>query len=82
MRFAGKTVVITGAASGIGLASVHKFAAEGAYVVAADIDAAAGAITATPERVQSHRKNDIKTTAQKPQNWQYAGGTYEAALDI
>lgn len=47
-----------------------------------DIDAAAGAITATPERVQSHRKNDIKTTAQKPQNWQYAGGTYEAALDI
>ncbi|WP_225204721.1 SDR family NAD(P)-dependent oxidoreductase [Novosphingobium huizhouense] len=38
MRFAGKTVVITGAASGIGRATAIKFAGEGALVYAADID--------------------------------------------
>jgi len=42
MRFTGKTVVITGAASGIGKASVQLFASEGATVYAADIDAANG----------------------------------------
>ena len=38
MRFAGKTVVITGAASGIGRATAIRFAGEGALVYAADID--------------------------------------------
>ncbi len=38
MRFAGKTVVITGAASGIGRASTLLFAREGASVFAADLD--------------------------------------------
>ena len=42
MRFAGKTVVITGAASGIGKGTVLKFASEGATVIAADIDEAGG----------------------------------------
>ena len=42
MRFAGKTVVITGAASGIGKASVLRFASEGATVIAGDIDEAGG----------------------------------------
>jgi NAD(P)-dependent dehydrogenase (short-subunit alcohol dehydrogenase family) len=42
MRFAGKTAVITGAASGIGKASVLRFASEGATVIAADIDDAGG----------------------------------------
>ena len=37
MRFAGKTVLITGAGSGIGRASAHLFAREGARVLAADL---------------------------------------------
>jgi NAD(P)-dependent dehydrogenase (short-subunit alcohol dehydrogenase family) len=46
MRFAGKTAVITGAASGIGRAAVLKLAGEGAVVFAADIDEAGGAAVA------------------------------------
>lgn len=46
MRFAGKTAVITGAASGIGRATVIKLAGEGATVFAADIDEAGGAALA------------------------------------
>ncbi len=38
MRFAGKTAVITGAASGIGKATCLRLASEGATVIAADID--------------------------------------------
>jgi NAD(P)-dependent dehydrogenase (short-subunit alcohol dehydrogenase family) len=37
-RLAGKVAVVTGAASGIGLATVRRFAAEGATVICADID--------------------------------------------
>ena len=42
MRFSGKTVVITGAASGIGAEASRLFAREGATVYAADIDEAGG----------------------------------------
>jgi len=42
MRFEDRTVVITGAGSGIGLAAARRFSAEGAHVVAVDIDDAAG----------------------------------------
>jgi NAD(P)-dependent dehydrogenase (short-subunit alcohol dehydrogenase family) len=40
MRLRGKRAVVTGAASGIGRASALRFAAEGAQVVAADVDEA------------------------------------------
>ncbi|MDX1995906.1 MAG: bifunctional aldolase/short-chain dehydrogenase [bacterium] len=40
--FAGKVVVITGAASGIGRATAYKLAAEGAHVVVADINREGG----------------------------------------
>lgn len=43
--FKGKTIAITGAASGIGRATAVIFAREGARVVCADIDAAGGAET-------------------------------------
>lgn len=41
MRFEGKTALVTGAANGIGRASVERFLAEGATVVGVDRDAAA-----------------------------------------
>ena len=42
MNFKGKTIVVTGAASGIGLATVKAFAEAGGRVVLTDVNAAAG----------------------------------------
>ena len=41
-RLEGRVAVVTGGCSGIGLATVRRFAAEGARVVVADLDAARG----------------------------------------
>ncbi|MFE4723370.1 SDR family NAD(P)-dependent oxidoreductase, partial [Streptomyces sp. NPDC056728] len=41
-RLTGRTAVITGAGSGIGLATARRLASEGANVVCADIDESAG----------------------------------------
>ncbi|OBF01665.1 3-oxoacyl-ACP reductase [Mycobacterium sp. 852002-10029_SCH5224772] len=46
-RLAGRVAVITGAGGGIGLASARRMRAEGATIVVADIDGAAGAAAAT-----------------------------------
>src|SRR6266851_7891635 len=46
-RLAGKVAFVTGAASGLGRAIALRFAAEGARVALADIDAAGGHAVAT-----------------------------------
>ena len=46
MRFQGKVAIITGGAKGIGAATARRFAADGARVVIADIDDAAGSALA------------------------------------
>ena len=54
MKFSGKTVVITGAASGIGKETVLRFAAEGACVIAADFDVAGG------EKLAAETNGDVR----------------------
>lgn len=46
-RLKDRVAIITGGASGIGLATARRFAAEGAFVVIADMDPAAGEAAAT-----------------------------------
>jgi NAD(P)-dependent dehydrogenase (short-subunit alcohol dehydrogenase family) len=45
-RLQDRVVVVTGAGSGLGLASARRMAAEGARIIAVDIDAAAGELAA------------------------------------
>ena len=51
-RFSGKSVLITGAGSGIGRATAIAFAAEGANVIACDVDDAGGEATVATIRKQ------------------------------
>ncbi len=52
-RLAGKTILITAASAGIGRASAMACAAEGAKVIATDIDE--GGLATLPKTIQSHR---------------------------
>src|SRR4029450_764092 len=62
----GKTVVITGAASGIGRAMAEAFAAEGSRVVLADIEPEALAATAEALRAGGASVLAIPTNVSKP----------------
>lgn len=67
MRLQGKRALVTGAASGIGLATVERFVEEGAAVVAADINAEGARVLA--QRLSSARQKvwatsgDVSKTA-------------------
>jgi NAD(P)-dependent dehydrogenase (short-subunit alcohol dehydrogenase family) len=56
-RFHGQVCLVTGAASGIGLATAQRFAREGARVVLADLDGAR--VTAAAEEVRAASAADV-----------------------
>jgi NAD(P)-dependent dehydrogenase (short-subunit alcohol dehydrogenase family) len=69
-RLANKVAVVTGAGSGIGLATARRFAAEGAKVVCADIDPVAGQAAADEVgglfvRVDVTDEDDVRALFQK-----------------
>jgi NAD(P)-dependent dehydrogenase (short-subunit alcohol dehydrogenase family) len=79
-RLPGRTAVVTGAGSGIGLASVRRLAAEGAHVVCADIDEAAGRAAAEGSGGLFVR-TDVTDAAQVAELFATAHRTY-GSIDI
>ncbi len=55
-RLQDRVAVVTGAGSGIGLASARRLATEGAQVVAVDVDEAAGKTAAAETGGLLHRR--------------------------
>ncbi len=63
-ELSGKVAIVTGGASGIGLAAVRLFAREGAHVVMADVDSEAGErLAADIEGQVRFRRTDVSSEA-------------------
>ena len=79
-RLVDRVAVVTGGASGIGLATARRFTAEGAHVVIADVDPAAG--QAAAEQVQGlFVQVDVTSPEQVDALFETAVSTY-GGLDI
>lgn len=66
LGFAGKVALVTGAGSGIGAAVCRQLAAEGAEVVAADVDAAAVRLVAEEIRANGGKAHDVAADVADP----------------
>ena len=69
MRFAGKVAVVTGGAHGIGAATVHRLAAEGAAVIVADIETDAAADTVAAVRAAGGRALAVACDVADAADW-------------
>ncbi len=79
-RLEGRTAVITGGCSGIGLATARRFAAEGAHVVVGDVDDARGPDVAA-ELDGLYQPCDVTDAAQVDAMFATAQATY-GSVDI
>jgi NAD(P)-dependent dehydrogenase (short-subunit alcohol dehydrogenase family) len=79
-RLAGRVAVVTGGGSGIGLAAARRLAAEGARVVVADVDAAAGSAAAA-EIGGMFVATDVTREEEVRALFDAAAGTY-GAVDV
>jgi glucose 1-dehydrogenase len=82
MKLDGKVAIITGAARGIGLAIAKRYVAEGAKVVIADVDAAAGEAAARALGAASRFKATDVGDAQQAQSLVAFACEAFGALDI
>src|SRR5262249_61212494 len=73
-RLEGKVAIVTGGASGIGAATVRRFAAEGAAVVCADVDEGGGSRLVAEIEAASGRGLFHRTAVRKPPGPQAARG--------
>jgi NAD(P)-dependent dehydrogenase (short-subunit alcohol dehydrogenase family) len=72
MRLDGKACLVTGAGSGIGRAIATRFGAEGASVLALDVDGATAARTAEEIRIAGGRAADIQADVTQPEDLERA----------
>lgn len=78
-RFAGRSALVTGAGSGIGAATALRLAAEGASVVAVDLDAVGATVTADRIRAAGGEAEALGFDACDATAWAAASGAIAAA---
>ena len=69
MRLKDKVAIITGAASGLGLADVRRFAVEGASVILTDVLDDAGQALADELKAEGHRAVFVRHNVTDPAQW-------------
>jgi NAD(P)-dependent dehydrogenase (short-subunit alcohol dehydrogenase family) len=71
-RFTGRTALLTAAASGIGAATAHRLAAEGASVLVTDVDVKGAHRVAEEIRAAGGRAQDQRLDVTSPSQWDAA----------
>jgi NAD(P)-dependent dehydrogenase (short-subunit alcohol dehydrogenase family) len=84
-RFTGRTALLTAAASGIGAATAHRLAAEGASVMVTDVDADGARRVAEEIRAGGGQARDRRLDVTSPGEWAAAvadAGSWTGRLDV